>query len=91
MLPEGFPEPAQLDYLNERAVMLHMRHLLNLHDFLFRGFDEEMARLKAKLIKVGWGREMIEIMFRRAAEYTRYEVLLGIDPVHGKKGYFHGS
>lgn len=75
-------EPAQLDYLDERAVVLHIRALLNLHDLLLLGWDKEMENLRKKLIDVGWGDNMILEFIQRACEHTRYEDLLP-HPVHG--------
>jgi hypothetical protein len=56
-----------------------------------KGFDFELKLFWEKLIQVGWGRDKIGELYRRAAEYTRYEQLVAIDPVTGPRGYFHGS
>jgi len=68
--------PAQLDFLNERAVVLYMRFLLDFHDLLLLGWDQEMLNLRKKLHGVGWGDNKINEFLQKACEYTRYEELI---------------
>jgi len=90
MISDGFPQPAQVDFDNERQVMWHMRHLLNLFDLLGqKGYQEEMYHFREELLDRHWSREKIDEMLQEASEYTRYESLLAIDPVHGPRGYFN--
>jgi hypothetical protein len=57
---------------------------------LLRGFEFELNEFREKLLEVGWQGWKIKELYRRAAEYTRYEQLVAIDPVTGPRGYFHG-
>ena len=77
-----FPKPAQVDYLDERSIMLHMRALLDLHDLLLLGYDEEMRRFRAKLLEVGWSNKRTTEILQKAAEKTRYEYLIP-HPIYG--------
>lgn len=78
----SFPKPAQVDYLDERSIMLHMRALLDLHDLLANGYDYEMNRFRAKLLEMGWGNAALAELLHKAASYTRYENLIP-HPTHG--------
>ena len=69
-------KPAQLDYLNEREIVLFMRFLLDFHDLLLHGWDKEMANLRKKLHAVGWGENMVIEFLQQACEHTRYEELI---------------
>lgn len=71
-----YPDPAQVDYLNERSIVLHMRALLDLHDLLLHGLDEEMRVFRLKLLDVGWGKDRLNELFQQAAAKTRYEFLI---------------
>jgi len=77
-----FPEPAQVDYLDERQVMLHMRSLLDLHDLLLFGYEYEMSKFRAKLLEIGWNNAALAEILHKAASYTRYENLIP-HPIHG--------
>lgn len=77
-----FPLPAQVDYLNEREIILHMRALLDLHDLLLLGYDKEMQKFRIKLFEVGWSKEKITELLHKAAKHTRYEFLIS-HPIHG--------
>lgn len=77
-------EPAQVNLLDEREVMLHMRALLDLHDLLLNGFDTEMSNFRKKLISVGWGKDRLNEVLQKAAQWTRYEYLID-SPDFGKK------
>lgn len=71
-----FPDPAQVNLLNERAIVQYMRDLLNLHDLISGGIEERMAKFKKQLQEVGWGKGMIHSMEMRASHNTRYEKLI---------------
>lgn len=77
-------EPAQVNLLDEREVVLHMRALLDLHDLLLNGFDTEMSNFRKKLISVGWGKDRLNEVLQKAAQWTRYEYLID-SPDFGKK------
>ena len=79
-----YPEPAQVNIFEEREIILHMRALLDFHDLLRKGFEEEMSVFRKKLLCVGWGKNKINEMFQKAAEWTRYEFLID-SPDFGKK------
>lgn len=76
--------PCCIDMLDEREVMLHMRALLDLHDLLLNGFDTEMSNFRKKLISVGWGKDRLNEVLQKAAQWTRYEYLID-SPDFGKK------
>lgn len=71
-----FPEPAQVDFLNERKIIRHMRDLLNLHDLIEGGIEERMEKLRRKLLDIGWSRDKIHDMEMWASHNTRYEKLI---------------
>jgi len=72
----NFPDPAQVDLLNEREVVTYMRDLLNLHDLIEGGIEERMEKLKKQLQDLGWGKDKIHDMEERASHNTRYERLI---------------
>jgi len=71
-----FPDPAQVDLLDERAIVQYMRDLLNLHDLIEGGIEERMEKLKRQLLDLGWGKDKIHDMVMRASHNTRYERLI---------------
>lgn len=77
-----FPKSAQVDYLDERSVMLHMRALLDLHDLLENGYEFEMSKFRAKLLELGWGHIALAEILHKAASFSRYENLIP-HPIHG--------
>jgi hypothetical protein len=92
MNSDQYPEPAQVDYYDEREVVTYMRHLLNLYDMLGQqGFDEEFSKFKSLLLKVGWKSSRIDELFMQASEHTRYENLVRINPTTGPWGFFDGG
>lgn len=62
-----------VDLTNEKAVVQHIKDLLNLADLLERGFDEELGLLIEKLCAIGWDNTNINRMLTYAAVGTRYE------------------
>lgn len=72
----NFPDPAQVDLLNERAIVQHIRDMLNLHDLIEGGIDERLTQFRKRLEDVGWGRDMIHQLEERASHNTRYEHLI---------------
>lgn len=72
----NFPDPAQVDFLDEREIVMYMRDLLNLHDLIDGGIEERMEKLKRKLLDMGWGKDKIHDMVMRASHSTRYERLI---------------
>ena len=71
-----FPDPAQLDLLDERQIVIYMRDLLNLHDLIEGGIEELMEKLKRQLHDLGWSKNKIHDMEMRASHNTRYEGLI---------------
>jgi len=76
------PEPAQVDYLNERSVILHFRALLDFHDLLLNGLEGELEKFRLKLLGFGWSRDKLHELLYIAASKTRYENLIP-HPVRG--------
>ena len=72
----NFPDPAQVDLLNEREVVTYMRDLLNLHDLIEGGIEEKTEKLKRDLFDLGWSKDKIHDMEERASYNTRYEMLI---------------
>jgi len=71
-----FPDPAQVDLLDEREIVRYMRDLLNLHDLIEDGIEERMERLKRQLLGMGWSKDKVHDMEMRASHNTRYERLI---------------
>jgi hypothetical protein len=71
-----YPDPAQVDLLNEREVVQYLRDLLNLHDLIEGGIEERMKKLKSQLQRLGWSKDRIHNMEMRASHNTRYERLI---------------
>ncbi len=82
MINNYLEEPAQLDFLNERAIILHFRALLDLHDLLLNGLDYEMEKFRKKLFEIGWSKDRIYELIHIASLKTRYEQFLP-HPVRG--------
>jgi hypothetical protein len=72
----NFPDPAQVNLLDERAIVQHIRDMLNFHDLIVGGIEERMREFREKLRDVGWGKEMIYMFEGRASHSTRYEKLI---------------
>lgn len=79
-----FSEPAQVDILNEREIILYLRALLDLHDLLLNGLEAEMDNFRRKLLSVGWGSQRITELVYLASLKNRYENLIS-HPVFGEK------
>lgn len=82
--PIKFPEPAQVNYHDQKQIIEHLRALLDLHDLLAKGYDAELTPFLKKLREVGWGANFISDFMVRASYNTRYEAL--IDPPIRSRG-----
>ena len=72
----NFPDPAQEDLLDERAIVDHIRDMLNLHDLIEGGIEERMEEFRKRLLTVGWSRDRVHELEMRASYNTRYERLI---------------
>lgn len=72
----NFPDPAQVDLLDERAIVQHIRDMLNLHDLIEGGIGERLEEFRKRLLDVGWGRDRLHGLEERASHNTRYEKLI---------------
>ena len=70
------PKYAQVNLLEPREIILHIRALFDLHDLLANGFEVEMIHFKKLLLDAGWSLNKIHQFIEKAAEYTRYEGLI---------------
>jgi len=61
------------DLTDEKAVVQHIRDLLNLAELLEKGFDEELRLFIKSLSRVGWGSKRINELISYAGSGTRYE------------------
>ena len=68
--------PAQVDLLNEQAIILHIQALLDLHDLLLNGFEEEFLTFTKTLQGVGWGKNRIQEFVQIASNRSRYNYLI---------------
>ena len=66
---------AEIDILNEREVVQHIRDLLNLSDLLERGFDMELLAFIRTMRQAGYGDESIHRFITYAGRGSRFEVL----------------
>ena len=72
----SFSDPAQVDLLNERAIVQHIRDMLNLHDLIDGGIEEKLEEFRKRLLSVGWSRDRVHVLEMRASHNTRYERLI---------------
>jgi hypothetical protein len=85
MNAETFPQPAQVDYEDPKAVVEYLRALLDLYDLLGKdGYDEELQPFLVKLREKGWPAARISEFIQLSSYHTRYEGL--IDPPFPSQG-----
>ena len=72
----NFSDPAQVDLLSERAIVQHIREMLNLHDLIEGGIEERLEDFRKRLLAVGWGKDRVHELEMRASHNTRYERLI---------------
>jgi len=61
------------DLTDQRAVIQHIRDLLNLAPLLERGIDKELQLFIKRLGEVGWGKENINKILTYAGQGNRFE------------------
>lgn len=89
----SFPTPAQVDILNERSIILHIRALLDFHDLLLNGYETEFLNFTKKLHDVGWGENRINEFVQAASAGSRYNYLVSLSSwehvrtVQKRRGY----
>ena len=83
---------AQVDLDNERAIVMYLRALLDLHDLLLNGYDVELQKFVRSLTAHGWGEMQIAEFILRSSRYTRYERMIDSPmPEVGDRGEYNAN
>ena len=84
--------PAQVSLDDERAIVSHLRALLDLHDLLLNGYDAELQAFVSQLSAYGWGSKQIAEFIQRSGQYTRYETMIDHPmPEAGDRGEYNAN
>lgn len=68
--------PATVDLDNPDEIIVFLRALLDLHNLLLRGYDNELEQFIHLLSQHGWGQAQISRYIQLSSYYTRFETLI---------------